>query len=103
MDNAHAFLLTELQTLLEEQVSLARNGKHEEVESLVARVDELLTELSDCPMLLRDNEQCERIRQLYNELCLMLTAQKSELAGRLRKIQTGKNSLRAYRDASSAR
>ncbi|MCK4625640.1 MAG: hypothetical protein KAV00_10045 [Phycisphaerae bacterium] len=103
MGNAPAFLLTELQDLLEEQVRFARNGKAEEVSSLMTRVDELLAELSACPSLPRDNEQCEHIRRLYNELCLMLTAQKSELSERLKKMHTGKNSLRAYRSASSAR
>ena len=96
-------LLTELQTLLEKQVSLARNGKTEEVSSLIARVGELLAELSARPSLLRDNKQCECIRRLYKELCLMFTAQKSELAERLKKMPTGKNSLRAYRNGSSTR
>lgn len=95
-------LLTELRTMLEKQVSLARNGKLEEVSSLIARVGDLLAEPSACPSLPRDNEQCECIRRLYNEVCLILTVQKNEIAERLQKIQTGKNSLRAYRNTSSA-
>lgn len=103
LQSSNRSLPDELQALLEKQVSLARNGRSEEVSSLAGRVDEILALASFRTMLLRDNEQCNRIQQLYNELCLMLTVQKSELGERLKKIQTGKNSLLGYRNASSAR
>ena len=92
-------LLTELQTLLARQVRLAKDGKLQEVSSLAARLEALLAEASSAPSLPRNGEKAEHIRRLYNELCLILTTEKSDLAGKLEKMQRGKNSLQAYHNA----
>ncbi len=92
-------LLMELQTLLERQVRLARDGKLREVSSLAAKLETLLSEASSYPSPSQNSEKAEHIRRLYNELCLILTTEKSDLAGKLKKMQKGKNSLQAYHDA----
>jgi hypothetical protein len=99
MGNAPTFLLSELQALLEKQVRLARDGKLQEVSSLTAKLEALLAEASSAPSLPRNSEKAEHIHRLYNELCLILTTEKSDLAGKLKKMQKGKNSLQAYHDA----
>ena len=92
-------LLSELQNLLTEQVRLAKDGKLQEVSSLAAKLEGLLAEASSAPSLPQNSEKAKHIHRLYNELCLVLTTEKSDLAGRLKKMQKGKNSLHAYRDA----
>ena len=99
MANNPTFLLSELQALLEKQVRLAKNGKLQELSSLAAKLEALLVEASSAPSLPRNSEKAEHIRRLYNELCLILTTEKSDLAGRLKKMQKGKNSLQAYHNA----
>ena len=96
-------MLEELRSLLAEQVRLAGNGRLEEVSSLMPRVEELLSLASASPSTNRDDEKVKLIVNLYKELCLKLAAEKSELADQLKKMQTGKRSLRAYQDAATQR
>lgn len=88
-----------LLAMLSEQVSLARKGKVEAVLTLAGKIDRLLRR-ADRKQLERIRPQRDRIQSLHNELCLMLGAARREVADELGRVRTGKNSLRAYKNAS---
>ena len=84
--------------ILSEQVSLARRGKLGEAMELAGEADQILSRAN--------REQLEKIwsetpiRGLYDELCLMIAAAKSQAAGELAKTRNGKRTMRAYKDIS---
>ncbi len=89
--------LSELLDLLAKQLRLAKNGELEKVDLLSGRVEKLLDELSRFAVPI-DQTTARRIRQLYNALCLVFAAEKTELAERLNRMRKGKTSLCAYKD-----
>ena len=88
-----------LLAMLSEQISLARSGKIEAVETLAGEIDRILGR-ADRKQLERIRPQRSRIEGLHRELCLMLGAARREVADELGRVRTGKNSLRAYKNAS---
>ena len=88
--------LSELLDLLAKQLRLAKNGELEKVDLLSGRVEKLLDELSRFAVPI-DQTTAQRIRQLYNALCLVFAAEKTELAERLNRMRKGKTSLCAYK------
>ena len=90
-------LLSKLERILGEQVSLARRGEFEKVASLATTVEKLLARVATCASP-GDRQKANRCRDLYDELCLSLRTETSELADRLKHMGKGKRSLRAYRD-----
>lgn len=89
--------LSELLDLLAKQLRLAKNGELEKVDLLSGRVEKLLDELSRFAVPI-DQTTAQRIRQLYNALCLVFATEKTELAERLNRMRKGKTSLCAYKD-----
>ncbi len=96
-------LVEELGALLAEMVSLARAGQMKRVSSSAARLEELLARSAACKTLPHDGQKARDLRRLHNELCLTLAAKKSELAGRLRRLNTAKRSIRAYHSGAAGR
>ena len=94
--------LAELKGLLAEQISLARAGKLDQASALVGSVERLIRQASACLSSRGNQQMANDIRRLYDELCLTLKGQESELADQLRRVRVGKSSLGAYRDASSS-
>jgi len=95
--------LTELQTLLAEQLSLAGKGQFEQIAAMMPRVEHYLSEASTCESPEGNEEAADRIRELYDQLRLVLAATKQELWQDLRKIRLGRSSVRAYLDAMKSR
>jgi hypothetical protein len=91
-------LSSQLLAMLNQQLSLARTGKMDEVMTSADKVDQLLSRA--------DRKQLEKIRSdssirgLYDQLCLTVGAAKQETAAELERIRKGKNSLRAYKGIS---
>lgn len=91
-------LSSQLFEILSRQISLARSGKLDEVLTLADETDQLLSRA--------DLKQIESvwtkgpIKDLYDELRLILCAAKREAADELEGVRKGKTSLRAYKSAS---
>ncbi len=94
--------LRQLTELLELQISLARQGKLDEIDSLADRMPQLLNAACDCGASQRYANMVERIQSLHRELCLILEAERADLGARLKKVGKGKKSLRGYYDALGA-
>ena len=92
--------LSELLDLLAKQLRLAKNGELEKVDLLCGRVEKLLDELSRFAVPI-DQATAQRIRQLYNALCLVFATEKRELGEKLNRMRKGKISLSAYKDVFS--
>ena len=89
----------ELLAILRQQISLAKKGKVSEAIVLAEKTDRLLQRA--------DRRELGRIwaqgpvRNLYDELCLILDVARRGAADELGRVRMGKNSLRAY--ASNSR
>ena len=94
--------LRQLTELLELQISLAKQGKLDEIDSLADRIEQLLDAACDCAASQRYANMAERIQSLHRELCLILEAERADLGARLKKFGKGKKFLRGYHDALDA-
>ena len=95
-------LLDELQTLLEKQVEMAKQGNIRDVELLSKQADSLVEQIAQTGILDAANPafnggQRERLRKLYEDLCLAITAQKAGVREELSRVRKGKKTVRAYR------
>ena len=95
-------LLDELQTLLEKQVELARQGNIREVEVLSKQAGSLVEKIiqtgtHDCPEAVLKAEQREQLGKLYEDLCLAISAQKAGVCTELKQVRKGKKTIQAYR------
>ena len=91
--------INDLQSLLEKQISLARQGKLNEVGLLSDQADSLIGKIVQSGILktAEYKSQYEELRKLYQELCLALTAQQVETAKELRRVHKGKKTIGTYR------
>ncbi len=94
--------LQQLIELLELQISLAGQGKLDEIDSLADRIEQLLDGACDCVASQRSAAMGGRIQSLHRELCLILEVERADLGRRLKKMGKGKKSLRGYHDALGA-
>ena len=92
-------LMDQLRGLLREQVASARAGRMESVSTSIPRIEAILAQLPSSNRPAGDIETSQEIQRLHHELCLMVAAQKSELAREIKKMSLGKASLRAYKSA----
>ena len=92
-------LLNELQSLLEKQIELARQGNINGIEVLSKQASSLVREIAR-PGVLESSEfksQREQLQKLYYDLCLVLTAQQAETTEELSRVRKGKKTIAAYR------
>lgn len=94
-------LLDELQTLLEKQIELARQGNIREVEALNKQADWLAGKIAQTGILDRPDsafivERREQLQTLYKELCLAITAQKADVSEKLSQVRKGKKTVQTY-------
>ena len=94
-------LLDELQTLLEKQIELARQGNIREVEVLSEEAGSLVKKIAQTGILdpaeaVFNGERQEQLQKLYEELCLTVTAQKADVSEKLSQVRKGKRTLQAY-------
>jgi hypothetical protein len=95
-------LLDELRTLLEKQIELARQGNIREVEVLSEQAGSLVEKIAQTGILdpadtVFNEEQREQLRQLYEGLCLTITAQKADVSEKLSQVRKGKKTIQTYR------
>jgi hypothetical protein len=92
-------LLDELQSLLEKQIELARQGNINEIEVLSKQASSLVEEIARSGALESSEfkSQHEQLRKLYQDLCLALTAQQVETAEELSRVRKGKKTIETYR------
>lgn len=92
-------LLDSLQTLLEQQIELARTGNASRLEQLTKQADSLVRTIAEAGVLESDElrDRRERLRKLYRDLCLIVTAQRAETGEKLSQIRKGRKTIKAYR------
>ncbi|MEE9370415.1 MAG: hypothetical protein V3W45_02985 [Sedimentisphaerales bacterium] len=92
-------LLDELQNLLEKQIELARQGNINEIEFLSKQASSLVEEIARSEVLESSEfkSQREKLRKLYQDLCLALTAQQAETSEELSRVRKGKKTIATYR------
>ncbi len=92
-------LRDELQSLLEKQIELARQGNINEIEVLCRQAGSLVGKISRSGILESSEfkSQHEKLRKLYQNLCLALTAQQAETAEELSRVRKGKKTIETYR------
>jgi len=92
-------LLDELESLLNEQIALARRGDFSASETLAEKSGEIVDKLGRTGAL----EQCERKERIerlvksYRTVILSLAAEKDRLEKQLQQIGQGRRTLKAYR------
>ncbi len=92
-------LLDELQSLLEKQIELARQGNINEIEVLSKQASSLVGKITRSGVLESSEfkSQHEQLRKLYQDLCLALTTQQVETAEELSRVRKGKKTIETYR------
>jgi len=91
-------LLDELQSLLEKQIEMTRQGSIIDIERLGSQISGLVEKITQAGILERvefENRR-ERLQKLYKELHLVLTVNKADTAEKLGRIRKGKKLLAAY-------
>ena len=94
-------MLDELLSLLERQLELARQGNSagEQIEVLCRHADCLVKEITQTGILeLPEFEnQKKKLKKLYEDLHLALTAQKVDTAEKLSQVRRGRRLIETYR------
>lgn len=92
--------LDELQSLLERQIELARQGSISEVEALSVQAESLVGKLAQFEILesAEFKNQRGRLEKLYEDLRLAITVQKTDAFAELRRVRKGRKAVEAYRN-----
>jgi len=100
--NNKIHLLDELQTLLEKQVEMARQGNIKDVDVLSKQAGSLVEKIAQTGILdpadpAFDEVRREQLQKLYEDLCLAITAQKAGVGEELSRVRKGKKTIQTYR------
>jgi hypothetical protein len=92
--------LDELQSLLERQIELARQGSISEVEALSKQADSLTGKLARSGILESDEfrNRREQLQRLYEDLHMAITVQQAGASAELRRVRKGRRAVEAYRN-----
>ncbi len=92
--------LDELQSLVERQIELTRQGSISEVEALSEQADSLAGKLVQSGILESGEfrNRRERLQKLYEDLRLAVTVQKADAFAELRRVRKGRKAVEAYRN-----
>ncbi len=90
--------LDQLYGLLEEQLKLVHEGRLADAENMCERTGTLVRTVVAAGLLAAPagDDRRESLMQLYQQLCLAVTAQSEEASASLRDVRRGKRMLRAY-------
>jgi len=92
-------LLSDLQSLVEEQIRLSRHGDISGVERLFKQTSTFVAKIADSGILhdpeLR--EQREQLQKLYEGLHLTVAAQRANTSDELSHIRKGRKTIEVYR------
>lgn len=92
-------LLDKLQSLLEKQIELARQGNINKVEVLSKQAGSVVGKIAQTRVLELPefkNRQ-EQLQKLYEDLCLAVTVQKAGTTEELSRLRKGKKTIEVYR------
>jgi len=93
--------LDELQTLLEKQIKLARQGNAagRRIEVLSKQADSLTAKIVQSGILESNEFENRRraLKKLYDTLHLELTAQKADVSEKISQLRRGKKTVQTYR------
>jgi hypothetical protein len=102
ISNAQRFntAVDELEELLREQLKLARQGDPTEVETLAERTGGLIERLSKSEFFREPlfEKRRRKLQELYEQVCLVLSAQMEEVSQSLGRIGKGKKTITLYRN-----
>jgi hypothetical protein len=92
-------LLSDLHTLLEEQIRLAHKGDMTGVESLSTKANSIINSIIQRGILDSKDFEGRRcaLQKLYEKLSMTISAQKVETGKQLSRIRKGKKTVAAYR------
>lgn len=95
-------LLDDLQSLLENQIEMARKSNFRRVEALAEQADSVVKEIVKTNAFEQPGAdfQREHLTKLYQKLELILTAGKDSVGKQLQKIGNVRKTIRAYRNNS---
>jgi hypothetical protein len=90
----------QLEVLLRRQLDLARKGNIAEVNTLAKKAHELVEQISESKSLAgpQFEEHRKRLKQLYGDVCLSLSAQMNDVSQALGRVYKGKKTVTLYRD-----
>ncbi len=91
-------LLDELQSLLEKQIELARQGNISDVELSSKQAGSLVERIVQAGILgLAEFEnRREQLQKLYKDLCLTVTAQRTDVFKDLSRVRKGRKTIETY-------
>lgn len=98
-------LLDRLQELLERQLALVRQGRLDAALELCEQTEKYVRQIAET----RSAQTCsatdreERVKRLYEDLCLALMAQRAEVSDALDTLRQGRRVLDAYSRISPLR
>jgi hypothetical protein len=93
-------VIDRFEVLLREQLDLARKGNISKVEILAGEAQELVGQMSKSKFFAEPQfrERRKGLEQLYNQICLALSAQMDDVSQALARIHKGKKTITSYRD-----
>ena len=91
--------LSDLQSLVEEQIELSHHGNISGVERLFKQTTALVAKIADCGILQSPElrEQRKQLQKLYEDLHLAVAAQRAKASDELSHIRKGRKTLQTYR------
>ncbi len=91
--------LDELGELLEKQIKTAQRFSGDEIEQLIRQAGKLVEEIAMSGILQLDEFKNQRrhLQKLYEDLCLVFTAQKADLSEKIRQLRKVKKTIGTYR------
>ncbi len=92
-------ILDNLRNLLEKQLGFAREGSFREVAILAEQVDSVISKISQAGVFEKPEfrQRQEKLRALYKELELAITAEKTEVSGQLDHVRKGRRVMEVYK------
>ncbi|MHC4692172.1 MAG: hypothetical protein ACYS67_05475 [Planctomycetota bacterium] len=96
-------LLDELQTLLEKQMDMARQGNIRDLEALSKQAGSLSENIAQTGILDQEADTVfnegrrEQLQKLYEDLCLAVAAQRAVVCEELSRVRKGKKTIQTYR------
>ncbi len=90
--------LDRLQELLEKQLALVRQGHLDAALELCGQTEQYVRQIAATPaaQTCSATDRGQRVQRLYEDLCLALTAQRTEVSSTLEALRQGRRVLTAY-------
>ena len=96
--NEQIDLLDNLQRLLEEQIQNFRKSNYRDAEASIKQASDIINKFLDTqiPAQPEFKQRLERLTELYKNLILMVSAQKSDIENQMHKVSDAIKTLNVY-------